>query len=921
MGETPQLLKEDFAYVVQDIPRYECNPESGEIVDSGAFAFSSAYGLDCEKRNNIHIIDEAEKVALTTVGNVALLIQFKTLPVSVKYVFGADSSGIGSCCIHPEKTHFALGGKGKNPCIYLYEYPSLRLHRILRGGTERAYSCLAFNKQGNKLASVGAYPDFLLTVWDWPQERMILRNKAFAQDVYNVCFSPNSDGFLTTSGLGHIRFWQMASTFTGIKLQGSIGKFGKVELSDIAAYAVLPDGKVVSGSESGSLLLWEGNFIKLELRRPGELLPHEGEIHICELLDTQPTELLTAGDDGYLRWWTVATIDMAELADDASFFVLAPIKEVFITGVIPKSVAIGHNYLVVQSAQGGIHLLQDLESSKSEAQLLMGSHSGSISAVDTSPVEPFAASCGTDCSVKIWNYHTNELFMEHKFNTAGTTLRWTPKAVAPHGKSFVVGFEDGVLRILGISKEAIKLIAAHKPHNGKITAMEYSSCGRYFVTAGTDGTVFIFQIVSASEYLPLGFIEIPQQQPSRCLSWHTAGGKLLIGTMAGVVYSLQVPDDVLQTRESESYLLNLEMGVHTFSRPQKHEETEEEEGGEEKEEIPEEPIGNVTHVLHGQAPEDFYLCLDGADAGKVYECKLGISEPIRERTFGSIQPIVTSIGYSPDKSHLLVGCADGSILIQSVSTLEYFERVWIHDGKVNAANLSHDNAYLVSAGSEGGLFIHRFDAVKFSTARPPTGEETYTKSLPCDMADEEVASRFESKLTQETVENVQAFSDVEEAKDITDPKAYSIQDDKLKTEEDNRRRLAELKKGKIREEVAALQAEFRSLYEENQSDIEGQQLQESAFRIDPGIEERLTAEHKARIDEVYKEFEWDTVMLEKQLDKLKAYFLDPLLVESIEAHAFQSSTFVSSFRVRKFRKETGKSSLYSYYIFILAMFN
>lgn len=45
-------------------------------------------------------------------------------------------------------------------------------------------------------------------------------------------------------GTGHIRFWSMARTFTGLKLQGSIGKFGNEELSDVSGYADMPDGKV-----------------------------------------------------------------------------------------------------------------------------------------------------------------------------------------------------------------------------------------------------------------------------------------------------------------------------------------------------------------------------------------------------------------------------------------------------------------------------------------------------------------------------------------------------------------------------------------------------------------------------------------------------------------------------------------------------
>lgn len=69
------------------------------------------------------------------------------------------------------------------------------------------------------LATVGAYPDFMLTLWRWEDEAVVLRSKAFSQEVFNVKFSPFFDGRLNTSGTGHIRFWKMASTFTGLKLQ------------------------------------------------------------------------------------------------------------------------------------------------------------------------------------------------------------------------------------------------------------------------------------------------------------------------------------------------------------------------------------------------------------------------------------------------------------------------------------------------------------------------------------------------------------------------------------------------------------------------------------------------------------------------------------------------------------------------------
>ena len=68
------------------------------------------------------------------------------------------------------------------------------------------YSHMDFSPgDGNLLASVGGDPDFMLTVWDWAQETIVLRYKAFSQDIYRVTFSPENAEQLTTSGTGHIR--------------------------------------------------------------------------------------------------------------------------------------------------------------------------------------------------------------------------------------------------------------------------------------------------------------------------------------------------------------------------------------------------------------------------------------------------------------------------------------------------------------------------------------------------------------------------------------------------------------------------------------------------------------------------------------------------------------------------------------------
>jgi len=204
----------------------------------------------------------------------------------------------------------------------------LKLYRILRKGTELKYSHCEFSPSGTKLASLGGDPDYTLTVWDWVNERVILKCKAFGQDVYRCSFSPYSDDVLFTGGSGHIKFWKMAKTFTGLKLQGEIAKYGALELSDVSGFHELPDGKLVSGTEYGTMILWEGNLVKahLVLDKDKKTPLHNGGI---EAILFEDDYFITAGTDGYIKWWPLKVIDDAE-ADETPEVTIAPVKEVSI---------------------------------------------------------------------------------------------------------------------------------------------------------------------------------------------------------------------------------------------------------------------------------------------------------------------------------------------------------------------------------------------------------------------------------------------------------------------------------------------------------------------------------------------------------------------------------------------------------------
>jgi WD40 repeat protein len=105
---------------------------------------------------------------------------------TVRYILGRDGGGIGAFDVHPAGTHIAVAERSSTnaaPHVFIYALPSLELTHVLEDGTERAYSDVGFSGRGDKLVTVGSFPDFLLSVWDWQQQRGVLRTKAFGQEV------------------------------------------------------------------------------------------------------------------------------------------------------------------------------------------------------------------------------------------------------------------------------------------------------------------------------------------------------------------------------------------------------------------------------------------------------------------------------------------------------------------------------------------------------------------------------------------------------------------------------------------------------------------------------------------------------------------------------------------------------------------
>ncbi|KAG1684251.1 hypothetical protein DVH05_015278 [Phytophthora capsici] len=794
--------------------------------------FAGICGLDTGKRHILHVLEPMKEgehggVLLTAAGNT---VQLLTMALQVspsgssvqsrRYVFGFGGSGIGSLAVHPSGQFFAVGEKGVKPNISIYRYPETTVSHVLRNGTERAYASVEFSKDGETLASVGTAPDFLLTVWNWREEQTVLRCKAFGQDVFSVRFAPADSGFLATSGVGHIRLWKMAATFTGLKLQGDIGKFGKSELSDIEAFCVLPDKKILSGTERGVLLLWDGNFIKCEILTSRRHLPHAGTISVVDF-DPDEEQIVTAGKDGYVRFWSFDSIDTADIAADETVALVPMKRQVLVQPQMDIRAVVKEQsgrYLL-QDGVGGVHLLVLKGNDEHQVEFdYVPDDTGRTTGIVCSPYEHLAVTCGEDGSVRAWDYVSRtclmSVFPEQSFAdqdssaalSAATAIVWVPNTVAvindilPASRQVAVGFDDGLVRVLlmDVDHRAWVRVNAFKPHSKRVTCMAYSHSGSVFVSASTDNTFFLFQVVPniksskfakyQSEYEPYGFQRVPAAVVAIC--WRGDDEAILVTLANGQVLEYFLPveldgnleadeeiteesnESALKPAERESYELQLtyrEWKLTQRNRFMSVKELETLEAQYPNTTSPhvEEKVRNQFQMEVKGAPKALaalYLVVSDKDKGKplsrankdrIYlSCQAPLDGNLFVAECGQISPSqelasdcsgnITSLELSSSEKFILCGLSNGKFQLRSARRPHAFLTGEFHDYAAATSNdklrlaLSFDDSYVVAVGSDGHLSICRLHSEKVEEA---------SKLL---------AGRFESLLAEAAIARDQA---------------------------------------------------------------------------------------------------------------------------------------------------------------------
>ncbi|KAM5276565.1 cilia- and flagella-associated protein 44 isoform 2-T2 [Hipposideros larvatus] len=911
-----------------------------------------SFGYDCKKRANLQLLDN--NTVMYIAGNQLIFLNLKTK--EQMYLRSSSGRGIGVIGVHPDKTYFTVAEKGVSPNIIIYEYPSLKPYRILRDGTDLAYAYVDFNNSGTLLASVGDNPDHTMTIWNWKEEQPILRTKAFSQDVFKVTFNPDNEEQLTTSGLGHIKFWEMALTFTGLKLQGSLGRFGKTATTDIEGYMELPDGKVLSGSEWGNMLLWEAGFIKVELCRASSKCCHQGPINQIML---DEGEVITVGSDGYIRIWDFEAIDTADTVDETGLLEIEPINELQVDKNVQlfsmiKMNEAGNNVWLAQDASGAIWKL-DLSFSNitQDPECLFSFHSGAIEALAVSPVTYLMATTALDCSIRIYDFASRTPLAHVKFKQGGTALTWVPRLVSYNGAQIIVGFEDGVVRILELyDPKGLTIFAGRKkfldadlhlkyvikPHTAHVTALAYDRDGEILATGSKDKTVFFFEV--ENNYKPIGYISTPG--PVCQLIWSTIihpESTLLILCENGYVLEAACP--VIKQEEEDHHRASYEIKdmrtkcfhfssvkskilrlIETEKRKKQKElkkkENEErrkqlaammgEDGekefqGEEEEEEEEEekPLPGIfipstpCHILCGfySGPGKFWVSLGGYDSGFLYHCEF----PPYDKNSD-----ITEKKDEPFDFRFLEDTEDNPIQSITFSFNQDIMFCGMQDGAIRVYILNQNDLSLTDMENYWHFNIHdnSYGCIKgISTSFDD--RFLVTAGADSNIFVFSIFSEFElRKLVKAKVPSPRFGIETEPIpEDIDDPKAYSIENARRKREHDKLMKEVEEIKGRKREQLRALRSQFRKLLEMNEELPKHMQFKRTDFDIDSKIRAEINKKTVYKIHQVEKELAWEREKHELGLTKLQHRFHDSLQSDAVVVHAIQSEHKISSYRLVK----------------------
>lgn len=113
-----------------------------------------------------------------------------------------------------------------------------------------------------------------------------------------------------------------------------------------------------------------------------------------------------------------------------------------------------------------------------------------------SPLNNCLITTGFDGYLRLWDYGNKKEFYHRKFATKSqsTCIDWLPFSKRNCGRMVVVGFNDGIVRFVGLDDKSFVLIKAFKVHKMPIIKVKSNRDGTVVAVIDSVGSIFFLSL-------------------------------------------------------------------------------------------------------------------------------------------------------------------------------------------------------------------------------------------------------------------------------------------------------------------------------------------------------------------------------------------------------------------------------------------